>query len=309
MHRPDPDRQLSWPFGSLECVDDDDIRMTAYEIFFTSCRPIPWFRRGGHGHGGVGMTVTSKIKRALGLKMLKHSNSSHNNTTTTSSTPSIGFSTMPSGGGRSRRPLTSAEIMRQQMKVTEASDNRLRKTLMRTLVGQMGRRAETIILPLELIRHLKPSEFNDANEYHAWQKRQLNILEAGLILHPSIPLDKSDTFAMHLRDIIRSSDLKPIDIGKSSETMRTLCNCVVSLAWRSADGSPADTCHWADGFPFNVNLYVALLQSIFDLKDESCLLDEVDELLELMKKTWTTLGLTNPYMTYVSLGCFFNNML
>nr|GEX32773.1 hypothetical protein [Tanacetum cinerariifolium] len=317
-------------------LDSDDIRMTAYEIFFTSCRSCPGF--GGRnalqfyssdhdnasgspaGAHGTGTAVTSKIKRALGMKMLKRSPSSsglgpaNNNSTPT---PSIGFSTVP--GGRSRRPLTCAEIMRQQMKISEASDNRLRKTLMRTLVGQMGRRAETIILPLELIRHLKPSEFSDSNEYHIWQQRQLKILEAGLLLHPSNPLDKADNFAMCLRDIIHSSDLKPIDTGKNSETMRTICNCVVSLAWRSADGSPTDICHWADGFPFNVTLYVSLLHSIFDLKEETCILDEVDELLELMKKTWTTLGINKPmhdvcltwvlFEQYVKTGRVENDLL
>ncbi|KAL5542331.1 hypothetical protein UlMin_010041 [Ulmus minor] len=180
------------------------------------------------------------------------------------------------------------------MRVTEQSDNRLRKTLMRTLVGQMGRRAETIILPLELLRHLKPSEFNDSHEYHLWQKRQFKILEAGLLLHPSIALDKSNTFAMRLRDIIRTSETKPIDTGKNSDTMRTLCNSVVSLSWRTPNGTPTDVCHWADGFPLNVHLYVSLLHSIFDIRDETLVLDEVDELLELMKKTWSTLGITRP---------------
>lgn len=37
---------------------------------------------------------------------------------------------------------------------------------------------------------------------------------------------------------------------------------------------------------------MALLQSIFDVRDETLVLDEVDELLELMKKTWSTLGIT-----------------
>lgn len=178
------------------------------------------------------------------------------------------------------------------MRVTEQSDNRLRKTLMRTLVGQMGRRAETIILPLELLRHLKPSEFNDAHEYHLWQKRQLKILELGLLLHPSIPLDRSNTFAMRLRDIVRSSESKSIDTGKHSENMRALCNSVVSLAWRSPTGAQTDVCHWADGFPVNIHLYLALLHSIFDLRDETLVLDEIDEILELIKKTWSTLGIS-----------------
>lgn len=158
----------------------------------------------------------------------------------------------------------------------------------------MGRRAETIILPLELLRHLKPSEFNDAHEYHLWQKRQIKILEAGLIDHPSVPLEKSNAFVMRLKEIIRASDSKPIDTGKNSETMRALCNSVVSLSWRTPNGAPAEACHWADGFPLNLHLYLALLHSIFDIKEDTMVLDEVDELLELMKKTWSTLGITKP---------------
>ncbi|KAK4478219.1 hypothetical protein RD792_017502 [Penstemon davidsonii] len=330
---PSPSRpvsDLSYPFGKLEGLDRDDFIEAAYEVFFTACRSSPGFGgrsaityynpsdEGGDGSGsgftssfgsapgspvrpqGVGMAVTSRVKRALGLKMLKRSPSSRRTSSCgatpsspngSGSSPRMAFSTVPQSPGRMRRPMTSAEIMRQQMRVTEQSDNRLRKTLMRTLVGQMGRRAETIILPLELLRHLKPSEFNDAHEYHLWQKRQLKILEAGLLLHPSIPVEKSDTFDMKFRDIIQASETKAIDTGKNSETMKTLINCVVSLAWRSPDGGNTDVCHWADGYPLNVQIYMALLHSVFDLKDETLILDEVDELLELMKKTWSTLGI------------------
>lgn len=170
---------LVWPFGKLEDLDHDDIREAAYEIFFTACRSSPGFGGrnalsfyssqdnngngdGGsmHGSGGrvsavVTMTPTSKVKRALGLRMLKRSPSrrmsmssvngggsgpsvspiSHGHSNSVSFYSSGGFSTVPT---RPRRPLTSAEIMRQQMRVTEQSDNRLRKTLMRTLVGQVS---------------------------------------------------------------------------------------------------------------------------------------------------------------------------
>lgn len=169
----------------------------------------------------------------------------------------------------------------------------------------MGRRAETIILPLELLRHLKPSEFNDTQEYHFWQRRQLKILEAGLLLHPSIPLEKSNTYAMRLREIIRASEAKAIDTGKNSDTMRTLCNSVVSLTWRSASGTATDVCHWADGFPLNVHIYISLLQSIFDFRDETLVLDEVDELVELMKKTWSTLGINRPVHNLCFTWVFF----
>ncbi|XP_052207342.1 protein unc-13 homolog [Diospyros lotus] len=310
---------LPWPFAKLDGIDLDDLRDTAYEIFFTACRSAPGFggrhalsyypSEGGGGEGGgspkKGAGVApSRIKRALGLKILRRSQSRrtssmgsspfsppahHSHHHHTASSPGLAFSTVPQY--RSRRPMTSAEIMRQQMNVTEQSDHRLRKTLMRTLVGQLGRRPETIILPLELLRHLKPSEFNDTNEYHLWQMRQLKILEAGLVLFPSIHLDKSNQFAMRLKEIVRSSEIKPIDTGKNSEIMKTLYNCVVSLAWRTPDGFPTNTCRWADGFPVNVNIYTVLLRAIFDLKDETMVLDEVDELLDLMKKTWSMLGI------------------
>lgn len=291
---------LTWPFGTLSGLDSDDLRMTAYEIFFTACRsspnsgrnPLTYYSTDDPDNvslspskgNGVGMAVTSRLKRALGLKMIRRSPSSP---TVGGSSPGMAMTLQ----GKPRRPMTSAEIMRQQMRVTEHSDNRLRKTLMRTLVGQMGRRAETIILPLELLRHLKPSEFNDPHEHRLWQKRQVKILEAGLLLHPSSPLEINNTFATRLRDIIDSCDIKPIDTSKNSETMRTLCNTVVSLSWRTPDNSPTDNCHWADGYPLNIHLYLVLLHSIFDHRDETLILDEVDELLELMKKTWSTLGI------------------
>ncbi|XP_022871406.1 uncharacterized protein LOC111390577 [Olea europaea var. sylvestris] len=313
---------LSSPFGKIDGLDRDDFREAAYEIFFTACRSSPGFGgrsnisyynpsdESGTGSGpgspnlkkppGVGMAVTSRVKTALGLKMLRRSPSRR--ASSCGSNPSS-----PSRGGnessprmsltvplqtRMKRPMTAAEIMRQQMRVTEQSDNRLRKTLMRTLVGQMGRRAETIILPLELLRHLKPSEFNNSHEYHFWQKRQLKILEAGLLLHSCIPVEKSNSFAMKFRDIIQASEAKAVDTGKNSESMKTLCNCVMSLAWRSPDGSPTDVCHWADGYSLNVHIYNSLLYSVFDLKDETLVLDGIDELLELMKKTWSTLGIS-----------------
>ncbi|KAJ9558801.1 hypothetical protein OSB04_013415 [Centaurea solstitialis] len=359
----DTANDLSFPFGEINGLDRDDLRMTAYEIFFTACRSAPGFGgrsasaanlytlegRGDNGspkspgspssprRAGVGMAVVSKTKRALGLRMLRRTPSTRrsnscgsnpfsptgfsnsHNSSSNGISPRGSFSTLPTTQGKMRRPLTSAEIMRQQMKVTEGSDNRLRKTIMRTLVGQTGRRPDTIILPLELLRQLKPAEFGSSTEYHIWQKRQLKILEAGLLDHPSIPLDKSNNFANKLREIIHNADAKPVDTSKSSETMRTICNCVVSLAWRTANGSPTDVCHWADGYPFNVHLYVALLRSIFDPRDETSVLDEVDELLELMKKTWSTLGITRPihnlcltwvlFEQYVMTGQIENDLL
>ncbi|XP_073278806.1 protein unc-13 homolog [Primulina huaijiensis] len=309
----DSSSDLVYPFGKLDGVFSEDILEVAGEIFFTACRSSPGFGgrsaatkhnpsadNGADGIGsgpgspvkwsGVGMAMTSRLKRALGLKMVKKSPPSRR-ASMCGSNPSSGMVFTEAQAARARRPMTAAEVMRRQLRMTEESDNRLRKTITRTLVGKTSKRAEAIILPLELLRHLKPSEFNDGEEFYQWQRRKLKILEEGLLLHPSVPLEKSDSFAVKLTDIIQSSETKAIETGKNSETMKTLSHCVVSLASRGLDGKKTDSCHWADGYPLNVYIYIALLYSVFDIKDESLVLDEVDELLELIKKTWPVLGI------------------
>ncbi|XP_042409675.1 protein unc-13 homolog [Zingiber officinale] len=306
---------LEWPFGRLDDLTRDDFRAAAYEIFFTAFRSAPGIgsRSGNYdasadqagrspasshiaagAGGGANMSVNSRIKKSLGLRTRRAAPMrvmSHLSSPAMSPAMGGGGGTLgPSSGKLRQRPMTSAEIMRQQLGITEHRDNCLRKTLVRTVVGQGGKKAETIILPLELLRHLKPSDFSDMNEYHHWQRRQLKILEAGLLLHPSVPLDRMNSAAIRFAEVIRSSAAKPIDTGKNSEAMRTLCNSVMALAWRS-NGVPGEVCHWADGYPLNVYLYLALLRSVFDRRDETVVLDEVDELLELIKKTWSTFGI------------------
>lgn len=175
----DPEFDLQWPFGKIEGLDKEDLRETAYEIFFTACRSSPGFGGktalthnlstqdngdgglglGGVGNGrtnGLGLVSTSKVKRALGLKTMKRISpkkptSNPCSPRVSNSNPNSGFG-FGGGGGfglttpliRLKRPLTSAEIMRQQMKVSEQSDNRLRKTLMRTLVGQVFRNVSIV---------------------------------------------------------------------------------------------------------------------------------------------------------------------
>lgn len=174
---------------------------------------------------------------------------------------------------------------------------------------QTGRRAESIVLPLELLRNIKPSEFNDTEEYHVWQKRQLKILEVGLLEYPSIPIEPSNPVTMRLKEIIQSGESKPLDTSKTSDTMIALCNAVVSLACRTPTGTAGDVFHWADGFPVNIHLYISLLQSIFDHRDETLVLDEIDELLDLMKKTWSTLGISKPIHDVCFTWVFFQQYI
>ncbi|ESW09218.1 hypothetical protein PHAVU_009G109900 [Phaseolus vulgaris] len=291
---------LPSPLGQLAAtLSDSDLSLTAFEIFVAACRTSsgkPLSSVANHSSANspgqnspnspalqrsITSTAASKVKKAFGLKSPGSGSRK---------SPGSG-SASGSGQGKQRRPLTVGELMRNQMRVSEAMDSRVRRALLRISAGQVGRRIESVVVPLELLQQLKASDFTDQQEYVEWQKRTLKVLEAGLILHPQMPLDKSNSAAQRLRQIIHAALDKPIETGKNTESMQVLRSAVMSLANRSYDGSYADSCHWADGIPLNLRLYEMLLQSCFDANDESSIIEEFDELMEQIKKTWGILGL------------------
>ncbi|KAL2637775.1 hypothetical protein AAZV13_06G078600 [Glycine max] len=287
---------LPSPLGQLAAsLSDSDLALTAYEIFVAACRTSsgkPLSSAANHSstnspsqnspnspalQRSITSTAASKVKKAFGLKSPGSASRK---------SPGSG-----SGQGKPKRPLTVGELMRNQMRVSEAMDSRVRRALLRISAGQVGRRIESVVVPLELLQQLKASDFTDHQEYDDWQKRTLKVLEAGLILHPHMPLDKSNSAAQRLRQIVHAALDKPIETGKNTESMQVLRSAVMSLANRSYEGSYADSCHWADGIPLNLRLYEMLLQSCFDANDESSIIEEFDELMEQIKKTWAILGL------------------
>ncbi|CAL5435578.1 unnamed protein product [Camellia sinensis] len=285
---------LPSPFGDLTpTLSAADIRDTAYEIFVAACRTssgksLTYISSNSSNSDRslspspsspsmqryVTSTAASKMKKALGIQ--------------SSSKRSEGS---PSSGGKTKKPVTVGELMRVQMRVSETTDSRIRRALLRIAAGQVGKRVESMVLPLELLQQYKLSDFTNQVEYEAWQKRNLRLLEAGLLLHPHLPLDKSNTASQRLRQIIHGALDRPIETGRNSESMQVLRSAVMSLSSRSTDGSLAESCHWADGSPLNLRLYEILLEACFDANDQTSIVDEVDELMELIKKTWGILGI------------------
>ncbi|KAF5748267.1 hypothetical protein HS088_TW04G00219 [Tripterygium wilfordii] len=284
---------LPSPLGKLAAqLSDSDIQITAYEIFVAACRtasgkPLTYVSNSDslnhHSPNSPALqrsltsAAASKMKKALGLK-----------------SPGSGKNSPGSSNGKPKKALTVGELMRIQMRVSDTVDSRLRRAILRAAAGQMGKRIESMVLPLELLQQLKISDFNDQQEYDSWQKRTLKVLEAGLLLHPRVPIDKSNAASQQLRQIINGTFDGPIETGRNNETMQVLRSTVMSLASRS-DGFFSEACHWADGSPLNLRLYVMLLEACFDLNDEASIIEEVDELMENIKKTWGILGI-NPML-------------
>ncbi|KFK32548.1 hypothetical protein AALP_AA6G257200 [Arabis alpina] len=293
------------PLGQLALhLSDSDLRLTAYEIFVAACRSatgkplsssvnsVVVSNLDSPNNGGSPSTpaiqrsltsaAASKMKKAFGLR------SSSSLSPGSTNSPGSGSGSASGSGGKSKRPTTVGELMRIQMRVSETVDSRVRRAFLRISASQVGRKIESVVLPLELLQQLKSSDFTDHQEYDAWLKRSLKVLEVGLLLHPRVPLDKTNS-SQRLRQIIHGALDRPLETGRNNEQMQSLRSAVMSLATRS-DGSFSDSCHWADGSPFNLRLYELLLEACFDSTDESSMVEEVDDLMEHIKKTWVILG-------------------
>ncbi|KAA8519264.1 hypothetical protein F0562_013520 [Nyssa sinensis] len=255
-------------------VTDDDLRETAYEILLAAA--------GATGGLIVPSKEKKKDKKSRLMRKLGRSKSEH---TVTQSQHTAGL-------------VGLLETMRVQMEIPEAMDIRTRQGLLNALVGKVGKRMDTLLIPLELLCCISRTEFSDKKAYIRWQKRQLNMLEEGLINHPAVGFGESGRKASDLRihlAKIEESESLPSSTGElqRTECLRSLRDIAIPLAERPARGDlTGEVCHWADGYHLNVRLYEKLLLSVFDVLDEGKLTEEVEEILELLKSTWRILGIT-----------------
>ncbi|XVF24503.1 hypothetical protein REPUB_Repub13aG0133800 [Reevesia pubescens] len=183
-------------------------------------------------------------------------------------------------------------------KISEAMDIRTRQGLLNALSGKVGKRMDTLLIPLELLSCISRTEFSDKKAYIRWQKRQLNMLAEGLVNHPAVGFGESGRKASEFRILlakIEESEAFPPSTGEvqRTESLRSLRDIAIPLAERPARGDlTGEVCHWADGYHLNVRLYEKLLLSVFDVLDEGKLSEEVEKILELLKSTWRVLGIT-----------------
>ncbi|XP_024538315.1 uncharacterized protein LOC9656156 [Selaginella moellendorffii] len=202
--------------------------------------------------------AASRMKKALGLRSKRDSDSQ----------------------GKAKQPI---ERLRIQLGVSEKVDARVRRALTRATAGQTGK---SLVVPVELLQNIGSTDFFESEEYNQWRSSQLDVLEAGLLCHPKIDLDKREIGAQRLKQVLFEARQTPFETGRNSERMQALRSAAMALASRGDDGI-----HWADGYPFNVHLYQVLLQCCFDTQDPSAVIDEMDELVDLLKNGWSILGI------------------
>ncbi|KAJ1692321.1 hypothetical protein LUZ63_009019 [Rhynchospora breviuscula] len=255
-------------------ISDDDLRETAYEILVAAA--------GAAGGLIVPVKEKKKEKRSKIMRKLGRSKSE----------------SITSQAQRAPGLVGLLEVMRAQLEITEAMDIRTRQGLLNSLVGKVGKRMDNLLIPLELLCCVSRTEFSDKKAYIKWQKRQLNILEEGLINHTVVGFGELGRKINELRNILRKiEEVETLPPGQAeiqrTECLRSLREVATTLSERPARGDlPGEVCHWADGYHLNIKLYVAMLSSVFDVLEEGKLTEEVEEILELLRSTWRILGIT-----------------
>lgn len=256
-------------------ITDDDLRETAYEILLACAGAT----------GGLIVPSKEKKKDKKSSSLIRKLGRSKTGTIVSQSQNAPGL-------------VGLLESMRVQLEISEAMDIRTKQGLLNALVGKAGKRMDTLLVPLELLCCVARTEFSDKKAFIRWQKRQLKVLEEGLVNHPVVGFGESGRKTNELRILlakIEESEFLPSSSGElqRTECLRSLREIAIPLAERPARGDlTGEICHWADGYQFNVRLYEKLLLSVFDMLDEGKLTEEVEEILELLKSTWRVLGIT-----------------
>ncbi|GBG70083.1 hypothetical protein CBR_g5715 [Chara braunii] len=289
-----------WPALASE-LTEDDLRMVAYEILLVtgggcsgggSCVAVPTSAAPDGAAKAKKKTsmsaANSKIRKVFGLKKKTKAKS------TDVSTTGNGGARESRGGVEAARPAIF-DVLKRQVEISDAMDSCLRKVLGRISRNQAERSQDGVIIPLELVLSVSPSDFSSGREYVRFMRRQLLLLQEGMLNSPAVP-GSEDALSLGLRKSLAEISEELDEHGvveRESESMENLRSTVLAKSQRlGPDDNNEDVCHWADGYPLNMCIYEAMLKLVFDSLEESVLVSEAEEILDVLRTAWGLLGLS-----------------
>ncbi|XP_065858206.1 protein unc-13 homolog isoform X2 [Euphorbia lathyris] len=231
-----------------------------------------------------------------GLKSKKDKMLSQSQSLRRQSSQSMGRQSSQSGRQSSQsagRHSELIEIFRVQMQISEAMDASIRRNLMQLAARRVHGQVDHPHISLGQLNGIFRSDFHNEKSYMQWKNRQANILEEFLCFSVNAMIDKHLTVRS---DIAKIRDEKWDTIMSPSERVAVLASirqvAVNSSSLPGQFGIQGETNYWTSSYHMNIRLYQKLLFSVFDLLDEGQLIKEADEILSLIKLTWSTLGIT-----------------
>ncbi|KAF8379444.1 hypothetical protein HHK36_028880 [Tetracentron sinense] len=178
--------------------------------------------------------------------------------------------------------------------ISEAMDACIRQRLMqfvsRTTCGQI----DAPQISLGLLNCIVKSDFHNDKSYMQWKKRQANILEELLYCSSTFKTAEHMNIRSSLSKI-RNTEEWEMRMSPSERTdvllaIRRFSSKLSSLSGEF--GIQGETYYWTRSYHLNIKLYEKLLSCVFDILEEGQLIEEADEILMLIKLTWSTLGIT-----------------
>ncbi|KAG6428684.1 hypothetical protein SASPL_112937 [Salvia splendens] len=259
--------KLMHSFRICEGLWDDDLRETAYEVFL-ACMLF----------SGLEIQTTEGRKREKSSKFLS------------------GLKNRKEKRHIESAPIEShlkvLDTIRLQMQISEAADAFIRRRLTQFVMGKVCAQIDVPQLSLVLLTGLLRSDFPSEKSYLHWKSRQVNIFEE-LVRSDHMKTEKE----MIEESLEKIKNSKEWDIKMSSSQRRDALLTLrqVALAFSSIPGRfgiEGETYYWTSGYHLNIRLYEKLLFGLFDVLEESQIIEEAEEILKLVKLTWSMLGIT-----------------
>ncbi|CAI5515264.1 unnamed protein product [Closterium sp. Naga37s-1] len=282
--------QQTWSSWLASGLSSDDLRECAYELLVNVVgpKPAPVNRNAAAARKQQNKGIISdEMKAVLRLKA--------------GSDP----------GKDGAAALTPMDVVRRQLDISEACDERTRAALIRAHAS--AKKPESLVVPLELLCQLNIAEFPSQRDYSRWKRRQLMLLDQATARHPGRAApsssassgtpppkgynrDKADSAMRQVKQLIAELTTGQRDMQETAarQALRNAVTTVVGMPLASGGkggGLPAEG-RWADGWPLNVRLYATLLGSVFTGLQAATLVEELEEVLEILGKVWPVLGIT-----------------
>ncbi|XP_061955444.1 protein unc-13 homolog isoform X4 [Populus nigra] len=249
-------------------LSDDDLRESAYELLLASI-----FFSGVEANSVEDRRKEKTSKFLSGLKSKRDKMQSQSQ--------SVG------------RKSELMDIVRVQMQISEAMDSCTRRNLMQLAARKMSGQIDLTHIALGLLNGTFKSDFLNERSYMQWKSRQANILEE-LLCSAIGTTNEHLTIRSYVAKI---RDEKEWDTMMSAServaVVASIRQVAVKLSSLPAQfGIQGETFYWTAIYQVNIRLYQKLLFGLFDVLDEDQLIEEADEMLLLIKLTWSTLGIT-----------------
>ncbi|CAI9093969.1 OLC1v1029593C1 [Oldenlandia corymbosa var. corymbosa] len=189
--------------------------------------------------------------------------------------------------------LEFLDTIRMQMQISEAMD-----ALARRHLGQFAsvKAIGQITVPeisLGLLNSTFVSDFPNVKSYMNWKNRHVNTVEEYFSSATNIA-DKTK-IALLIAKVKNSEEWdKKMSYSERNEILSSLRQYMSMLSSKPGRfGLRGETYFWASGYHVNIRLYIKLLFGLFDILEDSQLIQELDQLLKVLQLTWPLLGITN----------------